>query len=85
MSFLRGRLRFYLLKTCVITIRGHKKPTTTAAKIDTLDLDLTPEGNRFIMLRSLYTDATSPSIRNKKISLFLKYCVNCTFVESGLP
>ena len=39
-SFLRRRFRFDLLKTCVIAMRGYKKPTTTAAKIDTLDLDL---------------------------------------------
>ena len=38
--FLRRRFRFDLLKTCVIAMRGYKKPTTTAAKIDTLDLDL---------------------------------------------
>ena len=36
-SFLRRRFRFDLLKTCVIAMRGYKKPTTTAAKIDTLD------------------------------------------------
>ena len=39
-SFLRRKFRFDLLKTCVIAMRGYKKPTTTAAKIDTLDLDL---------------------------------------------
>ena len=39
-SFLRRRFRFDLLKTCVIAMRGYKRPTTTAAKIDTLDLDL---------------------------------------------
>ena len=39
-SFLRRRFRFDLLKTCVIAMRGYKKPTTTAAKIDTLNLDL---------------------------------------------
>ena len=39
-SFLRRRFRFDLLKTCVIEMRGYKKPTTTAAKIDTLELDL---------------------------------------------
>ena len=39
-SFLRRRFRFDLLKTCVIAMRGYKKPTTTAAKIDTIDLDL---------------------------------------------
>ena len=39
-SFLRRRFRFDLLKTCVIAMRGYKKPATTAAKIDTLDLDL---------------------------------------------
>ena len=39
-SFLRRRFRFDLLKTCVIAMRGYKKPTTTAAKFDTLDLDL---------------------------------------------
>ena len=40
LSLLISRFRFDLLKTCVITMRGYKKPTTTAAKIDTLDLDL---------------------------------------------
>ena len=30
-SFLRRRFRFDLLKTCVIAMRGYKKPTTTAA------------------------------------------------------
>ena len=41
-SFLRRRFRVDLLKTCAIAMRGYryKKPTTTAAKIDTLDLDL---------------------------------------------
>ena len=39
-GFLRRRFRFDLLKTCVIAMRGYKKPTTTAAKIDTLDLEL---------------------------------------------
>ena len=39
-SFLRRRSRLDLLKTCVIAMRGYKKPTTAAAKIDTLDLDL---------------------------------------------
>ena len=39
-SFLRRRFSFDLLNTCVIAMRGYKKPTTTAAKIDTLDLDL---------------------------------------------
>ena len=39
-SFLRRRFRFDLLKTCVIAMREYKKPSTTAAKIDTLDLDL---------------------------------------------
>ena len=29
-SFLRRRFRFDLLKTCRITMRGYKKPTTTA-------------------------------------------------------
>ena len=33
-------LCFDLLKTFVIAMRGYKKPTTAAAKIDTLDLDL---------------------------------------------
>ena len=39
-SFLRRRFSFHILKTCVIVMRGYKKPTTTAAKIDTLNLDL---------------------------------------------
>ena len=41
LSFLRRRFCFDLLKTCVIAMRGYKKkPTATAANIDTLDLDL---------------------------------------------
>ena len=40
MSFLRRRFRIDLSKTCVIALREYKKPTTTAVKIDTLDLDL---------------------------------------------
>ena len=40
MSFLGERFCFEFLKMCVIAMRRYKKPTTTAAKIDTLDLDL---------------------------------------------
>ena len=32
-SFLRRRFRFDLLKTCVMALRGYKKPITTAANI----------------------------------------------------
>ena len=39
-SFLRRRFRFDLLKTCIITLRGYKKPSRTPAKIETLDMDL---------------------------------------------
>ena len=39
-SFLRRRFCFDLLKTCVIAMRVYMKPTTTATKIDPLDLDL---------------------------------------------
>ena len=39
-SFLRRRFHLDLLKVCVIAMRGYKNPTTTAAKIDTLELDL---------------------------------------------
>ena len=39
-SFLRRRFCFDLLKTCVMAMRGYKKPTTIAAKIHTLDLYL---------------------------------------------
>ena len=39
-SFLRRRFSFDFLETCVIAMRGYKKPTNTAAKINTLDLDL---------------------------------------------
>ena len=41
-SFLRRRFSFDLLKTCVIAMRGYKKPTTLhAAKIDNPDLRTT--------------------------------------------
>ena len=39
-SFLRRRFRFDLLKTCIIALRGYKKPSSTPAKIETLDMDL---------------------------------------------
>ena len=42
-SFLRSIFRFDLLKTCIIGIialRGYKKPSSTPAKIETLDMDL---------------------------------------------
>ena len=38
-SFLRRRFRFDLLKTCIIALRGYK-PSSTPAKIKTLDMDL---------------------------------------------
>ena len=31
---------FDLLKTCIIALRGYKKPSSTTAKIETLDMDL---------------------------------------------
>ena len=39
-SFLRKIFRFDLLKTCIIALRGYKKPSNTPAKIETLDMDL---------------------------------------------
>ena len=39
-SFLRRRFRFDLLETCIIALRGYKKPSSTPAKIETLDMDL---------------------------------------------
>ena len=39
-SFLRRRFRFDLPKTCIIALRGYKKPSSTPAKIETLDMDL---------------------------------------------
>ena len=39
-SFLRRRFRFNRLKTCIIALRGYKKPSSTPAKIETLDMDL---------------------------------------------
>ena len=35
-GFLRRRFRFDLLKTCIIVLRGYKKPSSTPAKIETL-------------------------------------------------
>ena len=40
-SFLRRKFRFDLLKTCIIALRGYiryKKPSSTPAKIETLDV-----------------------------------------------
>ena len=39
-KILRRRFRFDLLKTCKIALRGYKKPSSTPAKIETLDMDL---------------------------------------------
>ena len=39
-SFLRRRFRLALLKTCIIALKGYKKPSSTPAKIETLDMDL---------------------------------------------
>ena len=38
-SFLRRRF-IILLKTCIIALRGYKKPSSTPAKIETLNMDL---------------------------------------------
>ena len=40
MSFLGERFCFEFLKMCVIAMRDYKKPTSTAAKINTIDLYL---------------------------------------------
>ena len=43
-AFIRRRLRFDLLKTCVISIRGYRgKVNPKPADVDTLDLNLRPE------------------------------------------
>ena len=39
-SFRGRRFRFDLLKTCIIALRSYKKPLSTPAKIETLDMDL---------------------------------------------
>ena len=38
-SFLGRRFRFDLLKICIIVLRGYKKPSTTPAKMETLEMD----------------------------------------------
>ena len=46
-SFIRRRLRFDLLKTTVISLRGYREKNTqtdAASEINDLDLNLTPEG-----------------------------------------
>ena len=43
-AFVRRRLRFDLLKTCVISLRGFRgKPNAKVAEMDTLDLNLIPK------------------------------------------
>ena len=43
-SYIRKRLRFDLLKTTIIALRGFRGKPTTAPEIDELDLNLMPEG-----------------------------------------
>ena len=43
-AFIRRRLRFDLLKTCVISLRGHRgKASVKSEEIDSLDLNLRPQ------------------------------------------
>lgn len=43
-TFIRRRLRFDLLKTCLISIRGYRgKHNAKPAEMDTLDLNLRPQ------------------------------------------
>ena len=43
-AFIRCRLRFDLLKTCVISLRGHRgKGSAKSEEIDSLDLNLRPQ------------------------------------------
>ena len=39
---------FDLLETCIIALRGYKKPSTTLSRIETLDMDSRFEGNVYI-------------------------------------
>ena len=55
-SFRKRRFRFDLLKTCVIAMRGYKKPTTIAGKIDTLNLDLRTTASSKKMMKYLVTN-----------------------------
>ena len=41
-SFIRCRYIFDLLRTCVISMRGHKKSTVKTDKVESLDLELKP-------------------------------------------
>jgi hypothetical protein len=43
-SYIRKRLRFDLLKTTIISLRGYRGKPTPAPEIDDLDLNLMPEG-----------------------------------------
>ena len=43
-GFIRRRLRFDLLKTCIISLRGFRgKHNAKSAEVDTLDLNLQPQ------------------------------------------
>ena len=43
-SYIRKRLRFDLLKTTIIALRGYRGKPTQAPEMDNLDLNLIPEG-----------------------------------------
>ena len=46
-AFIRRRLRFDLLKTCLISLRGYRgKASAEPAAIDSLDLNLSPQAAR---------------------------------------
>ena len=43
-SFIRRRLRFDLLKTCIISLRGYRgKPSPQPAEVESLDINLRPQ------------------------------------------
>ena len=47
-GFIRRRLRFDLLKTCIISLRGYRgKSTKTADRIDSLELNLRPQATTY--------------------------------------
>ena len=75
-SFLRRRFRFDLLKTCIIALRGYKKPSSTPAKIETLDRHGF-EGNCYILLR--ITDVMYRCLKEDLI--YFENCVDFTFLR----
>ena len=75
MSFLRRRFRFDLLKTCIIALRGYKKPSSTPAREDR-DPGHGFEGNCYILLR--ITDVMYRCLKEDLI--YFENCVDFTFL-----